>query len=98
RAPVRLYHWRCGWLLGHRFLLLCHVGRRSGLRHQTVLEVMEYRPKGPEFIVMGAFGARADWLRNLEARPELAVHIGRREFAAVHRILAVEEAASVLRR
>jgi hypothetical protein len=42
-APVSLYRLHLGWLLGHRFLLLTHTGRRSGLRRQTVLEVMEYR-------------------------------------------------------
>ena len=35
RAPVYLYCWSGGWLLGHRFLLLIHVGRRTGLRRQT---------------------------------------------------------------
>jgi hypothetical protein len=28
--PVHLYHARLGFLLGHRFLLLVHTGRRTG--------------------------------------------------------------------
>jgi hypothetical protein len=48
RAPVYLYRWHMGWLFGHRCLLLAHTGRRSGLRRQNVLEVVEYRPQGPE--------------------------------------------------
>jgi len=40
RAPVHVYHWRLGCLFGHRFLLLTHIGRRTGKRFQTVLEVM----------------------------------------------------------
>lgn len=97
RAPVCLYRCRCGWVLGNRFLLLCHIGRLTGLGRQTVLEVMEYRADGPEAIVMCAFGAQADWLRNIEARPELVVHIGSQVFVAAYRILGAEEAASVVR-
>jgi deazaflavin-dependent oxidoreductase (nitroreductase family) len=69
RAPVYLYRWKCGWLLGHRFLLLINIGRRTGLRRYTVLEIMEYRKEGPEAVVMSAFGPNADWLRNIEATP-----------------------------
>ena len=29
RAPVYLYRWRLGWLLGKRFVLLTHIGRRT---------------------------------------------------------------------
>jgi hypothetical protein len=60
RAPVHLYRWRCGWLLGNRFLLLIHVGRRTGLRRHTVLEVVAYRKEGPEAVVISAFGGYGD--------------------------------------
>jgi deazaflavin-dependent oxidoreductase (nitroreductase family) len=96
RAPVFLYRWRCGWLLGHRFLLLSHVGRRTGLRRRTVLEVMEYRKQGPEAAVMSAFGPNADGLRNIEATPCPEVFIGTQHFAAAYRVLDVEEAISVV--
>jgi len=43
RVPVYLYRWRLGCLLGNRLLLLTHTGRGTGLRRQTVLEVVEYR-------------------------------------------------------
>jgi deazaflavin-dependent oxidoreductase (nitroreductase family) len=96
RAPIYLYRWRCGWLLGHRFLLLIHVGRRTGRRHETVLEVMEYRPTGPEAVVMSAWGRNADWLRNIEARPGPEVVIGRHRFVAAHRILPADEAIAAV--
>jgi len=44
RAPGRLYDWRCGWLLGHRFLRLTHIGRNSGRHYQTMLEVIRIEP------------------------------------------------------
>jgi deazaflavin-dependent oxidoreductase (nitroreductase family) len=96
RAPVYLYRWKCGWLLGHRFLLLIHVGRRTGQRRHTVLEVMEYRREGPEAVVMSAFGRNADWLRNIEATPNLKVVIGSQSFIAAHRFLDEEEAVQAI--
>ena len=67
RAPVYLYRWHLGGLLGHRFLLLSHTGRRTGLRRQTVLEVIRYLPCRPEAVVMSGFGPKSDWLQNIEA-------------------------------
>jgi deazaflavin-dependent oxidoreductase (nitroreductase family) len=96
RTPVHLYHWHCGRLLGHRFLLLQHIGRRTGQRHETVLEVMEYREPGPELIVMSGFGPNANWLRNLEAAERAAVTIGVQHFVAVYRRLSVDEAMRVV--
>jgi deazaflavin-dependent oxidoreductase (nitroreductase family) len=96
RAPVYLYRWNLGWLLGHRFLLLIHIGRRTGLRRHTVLEVMEYRKEGPEAVVMSAFGRNADWLRNIEATPGPEVVIGSQRFVAAHRFLDEEEAIRVI--
>jgi deazaflavin-dependent oxidoreductase (nitroreductase family) len=97
RVPARLYQWRCGWLLGHRFLLLIHRGRRSGRRRQTVLEVVEYRTNGPEIVVVSAYGRAADWLCNVQATQEAKIVIGRNHFAAAHRILGEQEAVRVIK-
>ena len=91
-----LYRWKCGWLLGYRFLLLIHVGRHSGRRRYTVLEVIEYRKEGPQAVVISALGPTADWLCNIEATPGAEVEIGSRRFPAVHRILDQDEAIRVL--
>ena len=96
RVPVYFYRWKCGWLLGHRFLLLTHIGRRTGLRRHTVLEVVQYREQGPEAVVLSAFGRNPDWLRNIEKTPDPEVVIGSRCFVAAHRFLCEEEAVSVI--
>jgi deazaflavin-dependent oxidoreductase (nitroreductase family) len=96
RAPVYLYRWRLGWLLGHRCLLLTHVGRRTGLRRHTVLEVVEYREQGPEVVVVNGFGPDSDWLRNIEAKSGEEVTVGSQQFVASHRFLGTEEAARVI--
>ena len=98
RAPVYLYRWKLGGLLGRRFLLLSHVGRRSGRRHETVLEVVQYRQAQHEAVVASGFGRGADWLRNIQANPDaVAVTIGWRRFHARYRFLSEEEAVETFR-
>jgi len=97
RAPVYLYYWHLGWLFGKRLLLLAHTGRRSGLRRQTVLEVVEYRNEGPEIVVANGFGPDSDWVRNIQAKPDEEVTVGSEHFAASHRFLDEEEAEAVIR-
>jgi hypothetical protein len=67
RAPVALYGVRGGWLLGHRFLLLAHRGRRSGRVHRTVLEVVSWSASTREAVVVSGFGHSAQWYRNVLA-------------------------------
>lgn len=95
RAPVYLYRWRCGWLLGHWFLLLVHRGRRTRLQRYTVLEIMQWRAKPVEIVVMSGFGPNADWLRNIEATPGPEIVVGSKRFIAAHRFLDTEEAMQV---
>ena len=97
RAPIYLYRCHLGWLFGKRLLLLTHTGRRSGLRRQTVLEVVEYRQDGPEVVVANGFGPDSDWVRNIQAKPDEEVTVGAEHFAATHRFLGQEEAAAVIR-
>jgi len=97
RAPVYLYRWRLGWLLGKRCLLLTHTGRRTGLQRQTVLEVVDYRKEGPEVVVVNGFGPNSDWVRNIEAKPGEEVTVGSKHFVASHRFLGEEEAMTVIK-
>jgi deazaflavin-dependent oxidoreductase (nitroreductase family) len=96
RAPVYLYRWHLGWLFGHRCLLLTHFGRRTGVPHQTVLEVVEYREQGPEVVVVNGFGRDSDWVLNVEAQPGTKVTVGLQHFIASHRFLAEQEAVRVI--
>jgi deazaflavin-dependent oxidoreductase (nitroreductase family) len=96
-VPVWLYRWNLGWLLGHRFLLLVHSGRRTGRRHETVLEVMQYRKVVREAVVMSGFGRSSDWLLNIQAEPDFEVIIGAHRYKAQYRLLGEAEAAQVFR-
>ena len=71
RLPVALYRLRLGWVLGHRFLMLTHHGRRTGNVRRTALEVVRYDPRTRECVVVAAWGEHADWVRNIGASPAL---------------------------
>lgn len=96
RAPAVVYRWDAGWLFGQRFLLLTHVGRRSGRRYQTMLEVIGNNRAADEFIVIAGLGRSANWYRNLQTHPAIEVAVSRRRFQPVHRELEEREAVAVL--
>jgi deazaflavin-dependent oxidoreductase (nitroreductase family) len=96
RAPAYFYRWGLGWLFGKRLLLLKHTGRRTGLRRETLLEVVEYHKEGPEVMVVNGFGPTSDWVQNIEARPDEEITVGSLHFPAIHRRLREEEAMNVI--
>lgn len=96
RAPTALYRADAGWLLGHRFLMLTHRGRRSGRDYQTVLEVLNWDDEREEAIVMSGFGQTAEWYRNVLAGGAVEVRIARRRFTPEVRPLGADEGAAVL--
>ena len=83
-----------GRLLGERFLCLTHVGRRSGRRYRTVLEVIGRR--GSEYFVIAGMGPSSDWYRNIRANPPVEVIVGRRGFEAACRWPDETESAAVV--
>jgi len=96
RAPGHLYDCDLGWLLGHRFLRLTHVGRRTGRTYQTVLEVVGTNRADDEFIVVAGLGRSAQWYRNLQVHEAVEVAVARTHFVPVHRELPITEAKAVL--
>ncbi len=96
RAPIRLYNNGFGWILGRRLLCLTHVGRKSGRRYRTVLEVVGNSPTTGEFMVIAGFGPSSDWYRNIAANPACEVIVGRHRFIPQHRILDEPQAVEVI--
>ncbi len=94
--PSRLYGRGWGWLLGRHFLALTHTGRRTGVLHTTVVEVVHRDPVQDEYIVMAAFGRSSDWYRNIRANPARQVVVGRRTFTPVYRELDDQDAVRLL--
>ena len=94
--PRYLYRWHLGWLLGHRFLMITHIGRKSGRKRQTVLEVAHYDPATRECIVIAGYGAQSDWYRNIQVHPAIEVQVGHQQYTPQQHMLSSEEVLHLL--
>lgn len=92
RLPIWLYRARLGWLLGQRFLLLTHIGRKSGLPRQAVLEVVRHDSATNTYFVASGFGEKSDWFRNVMKTPQVTIRVGRHEMVATAERLPLEGA------
>ena len=94
KLPLILYRLHLGWLLGKRFMLLTHIGRRSGKVHRTVLAVLRYDAKTREIMAISAWRA-SDWYKNIQALPALQVETGFIRYTPMQRTLVPEEIAEI---
>jgi deazaflavin-dependent oxidoreductase (nitroreductase family) len=96
RLPIWLYRWKLGWLLGDRFLMLTHIGRKSGQPHQTVIEVVRHHKETDTYYVVSGWGEKADWYQNICKSPHVTIHVGGRKFQAVAEFVQLEKAVQIL--
>jgi deazaflavin-dependent oxidoreductase (nitroreductase family) len=96
RLPVWLYRAKLGWLLGERFLLLTHIGRKSGRPRETVLEVLHHDTATNTYFIASGWGEKSDWIRNLQKAPIVSVNVGKRHFLAMAKRLSIEQARGTL--
>jgi deazaflavin-dependent oxidoreductase (nitroreductase family) len=82
RMPIWLFRLNLGWVFGHRFLLLTHTGRKSGLPRQVFLEVLQHDKVSDTYCVLSGWGKQPDWVRNVEKTPQVVIDVGRRQFPA----------------
>lgn len=94
-ALAILYDLGLGRLLGHRFLMVVHRGRRSGRVRRTILEVVSWDPERREAVVISGLGPNAGWRLNVLAGGAEEVWIGAERFAPRARPLEGEEAFEV---
>ena len=95
RLPLPLYRRGWGRLLGDTFLLLVHVGRKTGKPHSTVAMTLSHDPKTHEAVVCSVWGENTDWIRNIRVRPAERIQIGRESFAPEQRFLSEDESFAV---
>jgi deazaflavin-dependent oxidoreductase (nitroreductase family) len=91
RAPIWMYRLGLGGLLGKKFILLNHTGRKSGLPRQAVLEVVIYDRETNIIYINAGFGTRSQWYQNLLAQPETSIQIGWRKMEIRARQLSPQE-------
>lgn len=93
RMPILLYRARLGWLLGDRFLMLTHLGRKSGLPREVVLEVVHHDLETDAYFIAAGWREKADWFLNIQINPQVHVMVNRRLFYAQAQISQPPKAA-----
>ena len=78
RLPIWLYRLGLGGILGGRFLLINHVGRKSGQSRQAVVEVVRHDAATGTYIVCSGFGEHAQWFQTVMHTPDVTIQVGRR--------------------
>ncbi|MAU00258.1 MAG: nitroreductase [Anaerolineaceae bacterium] len=96
RAPIFLYRIGLGGLLGKRFLLLNHIGRKSGKQRQTVLEVVNHDKETDTFYIASGFGKKSDWYLNILEHPKVNIQVGWRKMAVTAVPLTPEESGQAM--
>ena len=78
-----------GWerLIGAQWMLLITTGRKTGKRRETLVDVMDYDKVTDTYYIEAAYGAHADWFKNIQANPLFEAQVGRRKFTAQAEIL-----------
>ena len=96
RLPIYLYRFGLGWLLGNRFLLLCHTGRISGEKRFAVVEIVHSLPDPYSYFVVSGFGTRSDWYQNIIQNTNVEIQVGRKRLLAEAQQLDTSEAGEIL--
>ena len=96
RFPIVMYRLGLGGLLGGRFMLIHHIGRKSGQARQAIVEVIRHDKASDTYFAASGWGYNAHWYRNLVATPEVMIHVGRREFAVTAETISAEQGAEIL--
>ena len=95
RIPIWFYKLGLGWMMGSRFLLLSHQGRKSGKIRQTVLEIIQYSPENYSYYVVSGFGTRSHWYQNIKQDPRVTIQVGSNRMAADAQQLEPGEAENI---
>lgn len=81
RAPIWLYRHHLGWMLGHRFLLLHHIGRKTGLTRAAVVEIVRHDASTGAYVICSGWGEHSQWFQNVMADPDTTIQVGMRTMA-----------------
>jgi len=71
-----LYAIGLGSLIGGFIVLLTTTGRKSGLKRVTPLQ---YEKIGADYYLGAARGVNADWVRNIQANPQVELRVGAKQ-------------------
>ena len=99
KVPVWLHKMGFGgWerLVGAQWMLITTTGRKTGKRRDAMVDVMDYDKATDTYYIEAAYGARADWYKNMQSNPIFEAQVGRRKFKARAGALSTEGAGDML--
>ena len=99
KTPVFLYKIGLGGferIIGAEWMLLTTIGRKSGKPRQTMVDILDYEKDSDTYYIEAAYGARADWYKNIQANLLFQAQVGRRKFKARAGELTSDNAAEAL--
>ena len=91
RFPILLYQLGLGWLLDDRFLMMTHIGRKTGQPRRVVLEVVRHDRNENAYVIASGWGETSHWMRNLEKTPRVTVQVGLRKWPAIAKRLTSDK-------
>jgi len=95
-VPTLLFRVGLGWLLGSRFLMIRHSGRRTGRNCCTILIVVAHDDLTNSYYVAAGYGEKSDWYQNVLVWPRVEIEVGRRRLEAVAERVPASESESAL--
>lgn len=87
-----------GWehLIGAQWMLIVTIGRKTGKRRETLVDVMDYDKATDTYYIEAAYGSRADWFKNIKSNPNFEAQVGRRKFKACAEELPEKDTGELL--
>lgn len=63
-------------------MLITTTGRKTGKKRETMVDVMDYDKTTDTYYIEAAYGAHADWYKNIQSHSFFKAQVGRRKFIA----------------
>lgn len=96
RLPIWLFRLHLDRMLGDRFLMLIHTGRKSGQLRQTVIEVVQHDKASDTYYVVSGWGEKSDWYQNIHKTSQVTIHVRGRKFQSQAEFIPVEKAIEIV--
>ncbi len=96
KLPIGLYRVHLGSLLGDRFLLLTHIGRKTGRSRQTVIEVVSHDRANETYYVVSGWGVKSNWYQNIMANSDVTIQVGNRKLNAIAERVSPERGGEIM--
>jgi len=96
RIPIWFYRMGLGGLLGKRFLLLTHIGRKSGQPRQAVIEVVKKDSQNDIYYSVSGFGEKAQWFQNILHTPQVDIQVGGQKMSVHAERLSINDGEKIL--